>query len=219
MRKRLYLKSIEDNLAKDMWGDVRKKEIIFSGLSYYECDVYKGFICNDKKFNIAPRLKKKLNPMIILEVYRVGKERFILERTNKSEEIPPKVLKKFNNEEYEERINIYAFTESSMNILKYYHTEILDYIYRNNLDNSNKYSTLLSYKRNVLNEIVKYLALNAPEFVKERDKQRAENYLMELQEMKLNRIENEKSKKRNKIIKDIERVNDEIKQRMEMLCV
>ncbi|MTI65689.1 MAG: hypothetical protein FH753_03725 [Firmicutes bacterium] len=216
MKKRLYLSSIEDKLATDMWGEIIDKKELIKGVKLYICKYYKGFIFNDKEFDVEKRLKKKLNPMVIMEIYTYYNERFVIERTSKEENIPDKLKSKYENKKFDERINIYALTEESMNILKYYHREIIRIIYKNKLDEKSKnYKSQGGYVNSEIKKIVKYLSLNAPDFIKKKDKKRAKKYINKAMEEKVNLI----TKKDEKISKDtLENIKDKYIQRTEILC-
>lgn len=214
MRKRLYLDKFKDRLAEDMWGEVFEKTDYFSGLVYYKCKYYYGFIVDDKNFRIDKGLNKKITPITIFEKYVYRKEEFIIERTGLNEEIPEKLQNKYNNERYEERINIYVFEDKYMCILKYYHSSIFRYIYENKLDEkSKKYKSVQGYINSENREIIKDMAMNAPEFVKKKDRKKAKKHLEKILKKQLESID--LSKKTSK--EEIEYIKDNIKQKIELL--
>ena len=186
-----------------------------SGLYYYKCRFYDGFIIDDKDFRMKNELKVKIDPMSIIEVYKHEKERFIIERTNRQEKIPDKLTSKFRNGRYSERINIYAFTGEYMDILKYYHTNILRCIYDNRLDEkAKKYKSNQGYVNSQKRDIMKYLALNSPDFIKKQDKIKAKAFLEKTMQKKVKDMEN-KNKGINQ--KEVELIKDNIIQRIEVL--
>ena len=215
MRKRLKLEVILDKLAEDMWGEITQKIIYLPGLIYYKCKYYQGFLVEDKNFKLDKELKSKINPMTIIEKYNYHKETFIIERTDREEKIPDKILSKFNNKRYSERINIYPFTEKHMNVLKYYHREILKHIYENKLDEKSiDYKSLRGYVNSEIREIMKDLTLNSPEFIKKKDKSKAKDHLKVILNKDLEKEEKEKIKE-----EEIELIKDMIDQKLEVLCI
>ncbi|MBS4534295.1 hypothetical protein GOQ29_01540 [Clostridium sp. D2Q-14] len=190
MRKKFNLEIISDKLAEEMWGNIQEKFIIISGVILYECKDYKGIIFNNKDFNINKDFERKINPMILIEIYEYRGKEYVIERTNKKEKIPKKLESKFKNKKYNERISIFALTEEYVKLIKYYHKDILKNIYEKKIDiKSKKYKSLNGYTSNEKKEAIRYLALNAPEFIKSKDRKKAIKVLDE---------------KLNKEIKDLE---------------
>ncbi len=215
MRKRLNIKKTKDNLAVEMWGEIIEQTVYFSGLIYYKCKYYEGYIVDDKDFDIDNELRKKISPVTILEIYRYRNEQFIVERTDRHEKIPKILSSKFLNKRYEQRINVYTFTDKYMNILKYYHRNVLEYIYNNTLDEkSNKYKSLHGYINSEIREYIRDFALNSPEFVKKQDRKKAKKHLEQILEKRLKLISEKNEKARQE---KLELVKDNIMQRIEIL--
>ncbi|MTI49594.1 hypothetical protein [Sporosalibacterium faouarense] len=214
MRKRLYLDKIKDRLAEDMWGTILERIEFFSGLILYKCEYYDGFIIDDKNFKIDNELKKKISPVTIFETYTYRNEKFIIERTDRNEEIPDKLIKKYDNGRYNERVNLYALSDKYMDILKYYHRSILKHIFENKIDEKSKsYRSLQGYVNSEKREIIKYMAINAPEFIKKKDRKNAKKHLEKVLEKRLKLINNKEKSKDEKI----ELIKDDIKQKIEVL--
>lgn len=216
MKRRLNLSKVKRTLAQDMWGDILEEKEYMPGIYYYKCRFYDGFIVDDKNFTISNELKRKVNPMTIIEVYKYRKERYIIERTDRNEVIPDKLKSKFRDKKYNERIYVYAFTEQYMDILKYYHSRLLKYIYDNKLDEkAKKYKSAQGYINSEKRNIVRYLALNSPDFVQKKDKKQAKAHLKKVMEKKIKAFEN-----KNKGFKqeEVELIKDNIIQRIEVLC-
>lgn len=214
MKKRLNLEKTIDNLAIDMWGDIIEKIEWLSGIIYYKCIYYEGLIVNDKDFKIDKELKRKMNPMTIIEKYTYRKEKFVIERTDRREKVPNKLLKKYENKRYDERISIYVFEDKYMDILKYYHRNILKYLYNNKIDEKSKsYKSLQGYINSETKRIMRYLSLNAPDFVKKKDNKKAKKYLDNILQKRLENLEIEDKEQGQKI----EVIEDTILQRVEIL--
>lgn len=216
MKKRLNLNKIRKSLAEDMWGEILEEKEYMLGLYYYKCKFYDGFIIDDKNFTVCRELKGKVDPMTIIDVYKHGKERFIIERTNSQEKIPDKLTIKFSNNKYNERINVYAFTGVYMDILKYYHNSILRYIYDNKLEEKTlKYKSDQGYINSEKRDIMKYLALNSPDLVQKKDIKKAKTFLEKVMQEEVKTL-----KKKNKGINqgEVELIEDNIMQRIEVLC-
>ncbi len=215
MRKRLNIKSVQDNLAKEMWGDIKIKENLLDGMVLYICSDYKGLIFNDKGFKLNKKLKNKLDPMTIIDIYTFRKERFIINRTDVNEQVPEKLKKKYINNRYDERINIYALAEDSMKIVYYYHRDVLRSIYSKKLNKEcSRYKSETGYIQKQIRESMRYLCLNAPEFIKKKDKNKAKNYLDKIMEKEI-KIINNKEEKTSQI--KIENIRDKFIQRKELL--
>lgn len=178
MRKKFDLEIISDNLAVEMWGEIDRKNIIRSGVIYYECKYYNGIIFNNKEFNIDEDLKRKINPMIMIETYIYRGKKYVIERTNKKEKIPAKIQNKFKNKRFDERISIFALTEDSTRVLKYYHRDILKDMYKKKIDKkASKYKSANGFINSEIKESIKYLSLYAPEYIKGKDKSKAIKFL------------------------------------------
>jgi len=195
MKKRFQLDRIMDNLAIDMWGEIIEKIPYLPGINFYNCEFYKGIVIEDRSFKMDKELRAKIRPMTIIDIYRLRKDKYVIERTNRDEVIPEKLMSKYQNRKYDDRICIYAFTEDTMGILRYYHRDILKYIYENKLDSkSKKYSSLSGYINNEIKENIKYIAMNAPEFIKKKDKNKAKEQIKKEFNRRITLIEGSKDK-------------------------
>ncbi len=214
MKKRLYLSSIQDNLAKDMWGNIKKRIEFVHGIVQYNCEDYKGYIFNDKQYTLDKKLRKNLKPIVVLEEYSFRKDKFIIERTDKKEKIPKKLLKKYSNNRYDNQINIYSLTEKSMNILKYYCRDLLKYAYNNKIyKDCNNYSSMNGYINKEVRESIRYLSMYAPEFIKKKDVKKGKKYINKI----MNKAINDKNRNGNIKDNDLEIIKDKYYQRIEIL--
>lgn len=214
MRKRLYLDKVKDQLAEDMWGSISGRIEFFSGLIFYKCEYYKGFVVDDRSFKIDKELLKKITPITIFEIYTFRKEKFIIERTDRNEEIPQKIVTKYENERYDERIRIYAFADKYMDILKYYHRGVLKHIYDNKLDKrAKRYKSLQGYVNSEMRVMIQDMTISATEFIKKKDRKKAKKHLEKTLEERLNLVDD--NRKPNE--EEIELIKDDIKQKIEML--
>lgn len=205
MRKRFNLEIMSDKLAEEMWGNMQEKFIIVTGVILYECEDYKGIVVNNKEFNIDKNLEKKINPMIVIETYSYRGKKFVIERTNRKEKIPENLQSKFENKKYDERISIFALTEESIKLIKYYHKNVLKNIYEKKIgEKARKYKSLNGFINSEMRESIKYLSLKSPEFIKSKDKKKAMDFL----EKELNKtiknleITDKKDSFRKELIKD-----------------
>lgn len=217
MKKRLNLDGIVDTLAEDMWGTVRIKTQYLPGLINYDCEYYEGFIFNDREFTIDKELSKKLKPITIIESYSFRGEKFILERTNRDEKVPKKILSKYNSKKFDDRIMIYALADKSVDILKYYHKDILKIIYNKNLEKkAREYKTIKGYIDSEARRIQRSIALDSPDFIKKKDKKEAKKYLNNLLEKQLKSAEKE-----GKILDEDQLfyIQDTMLQKIEMLTL
>ncbi|MBS4539249.1 hypothetical protein GOQ27_12305 [Clostridium sp. D2Q-11] len=214
MRKKFKLEIISDNLAEEMWGEIKKKKTITNGVIVYKCKYYSGVIFNDKEFNIDQNLKRKISPMILIETYNYRGKKYVIERTNNKEKIPEKLESKFVNKRYDERISVFALTEDFIKLFKYYHRDILKKIYRKKLDRkARKYKSENGFINNEIKESIKYLSLKAPEFLKNKDKNEAMKFLDKKLDEALDKLHIDGTK----IDIDVELMKDRYKQRRELI--
>lgn len=214
MRKILKLQNICDKLAVDMWGEIKTKQQIKKGVYRYNCEYYSGIIFNDKEFDVDNKLKSRLNPMTIIEIYYYRNDKFIIERTDRKEKIPKKLSKKFKNKRYKERILIFALTGKSTKILRYYHKDVLREIYKKKLDKkSKKYKSANGYINNELKESIEFLSMNAPDFIKRKDRNKAKKFLDSKLSEEIKVIENDLNGNTNAI----ELIKDRFYQKRELI--
>ncbi|MGO1367745.1 MAG: hypothetical protein ACTHVE_05860 [Senegalia sp. (in: firmicutes)] len=214
MKKKFNLEDISDDLAAEMWGQISKKHILVEGVIYYYCKDYSGIIFNDKQFRIDSKIKKNINPMVIIETYNYRGKKYVIERTNVKEKIPEKLKNKFENKRCNDSISIFALTEESIKLLKYYHKIILKNIYEKRIEEkTNRYKSLNGFINNEIKEAIKYLALNEPEFIKKKDKELAKEIIKEELNRELKELKS--SKKYSNIELDL--IKDRYIQRRELI--
>ncbi|WP_130806447.1 hypothetical protein [Senegalia massiliensis] len=203
MKKNFNLENISDDLAVQMWGELLEKHTITKGVIYYHCKDYDGIIFNDKEFNLDPKIKRNINPMVIIEIYNYRGKKYVIERTNNKEKIPQKLKNKFENKRCDDSISIYALTEGSVKLLKYYHRNIIKNIYKKEIEPKvKKYKSINGFINSEIRDAIKYLALNEPEFIKKKDKDLARKIIEKKLDEELKRIKNLNLKDEENLIID-----------------